>query len=83
MAGCIITKLPPAWRSFATSLKHKRHEISVEQLIASLDIEEKAQAKDTTEKAADIPSNANMRNFRGNAKNKGKKSAVVDNNKPA
>jgi hypothetical protein len=50
VAGCIIAKLPPSWRNFATSLKHKRQEISVENLIASLDVEEKAQAKDTTEK---------------------------------
>jgi hypothetical protein len=50
VAGCIIAKLPPSWRNFATALKHKRHEISVENLIASLDVEEKARAKDTTEK---------------------------------
>ncbi|XP_024310291.1 uncharacterized protein LOC112268628 [Brachypodium distachyon] len=82
VAGRIIAKLPPAWRNFATSLKHKRQEILVEQLIASLDVEEKARAKDTTEKAADFPSNGNMvqRNFRGNGKNKGEKST---DNKPA
>src|SRR3954470_18001969 len=50
VAGCIIAKLPPSWRNFATALKHKRQEISVENLIASLDVEEKARAKDTTEK---------------------------------
>jgi hypothetical protein len=42
--------LPPSWRNFATALKHKRQEISVENLIVSLDVEEKAHAKDTTEK---------------------------------
>jgi hypothetical protein len=50
VAGCIIAKLPPSWRNFATALKHKRQEISVENRIASLDVEEKARAKDTTEK---------------------------------
>ena len=50
VAGCIIAKLPPSWRNFATTLKHKRQEISVENLIASLDVEEKAWAKDTAEK---------------------------------
>uniref|UniRef100_A0ACD6A1F3 Uncharacterized protein n=1 Tax=Avena sativa TaxID=4498 RepID=A0ACD6A1F3_AVESA len=50
VAGCIIAKLPHSWRNFATTLKHKRQEISVENLIASLDVEEKARAKDTTEK---------------------------------
>ena len=43
VAGCMIAKLPPSWRNFATTLKHKRQEISVENLIASLDVEEKAQ----------------------------------------
>ena len=42
VVGCIIAKLPPSWRGFATSLKHKRQKISVENLIASLDVEEKA-----------------------------------------
>src|SRR6266542_5382663 len=46
VVGCIIAKLPPSWRSFATTLKHKRQEISVENLIAFLDVEEKARAKD-------------------------------------
>jgi hypothetical protein len=35
---CIIAKLPSSWRNFTTSLKHKRHEISVKNLIASLDV---------------------------------------------
>src|SRR5438128_1304439 len=46
VAGCIIAKLPPSWRSFATTLKHKRQEISVKSLIASLHVEEKSRAKD-------------------------------------
>jgi hypothetical protein len=50
VAGCIIAKLPSSWRNFTTALKHKRQEISVENLIASLDVEEKARAKDASEK---------------------------------
>jgi hypothetical protein len=46
VAGCIIAKLPPLWRDFTTALKHKRVHISISDLIASLDVEEKAQAKD-------------------------------------
>ena len=49
VAGGIIAKLPPSWKDFATSLKHKRQEFSVE-LIGSLDVEERARAKDTREK---------------------------------
>ena len=44
--GSIITKLPPSQRDFATSLKHKRQEFSVAELIGSLDVEESARAKD-------------------------------------
>jgi hypothetical protein len=50
VAGCIIAKLSSSWKNFATSLKHKRQKIWVENLIASLDVEEKAQAKDNIEK---------------------------------
>jgi hypothetical protein len=60
VAGCIIAKLPSTWRNFATSLKHKRQEISVENLIASLDAEEKARAKDTGSKGGEGHSSANM-----------------------
>ena len=46
VAGGIISKLPPSWRDFATSLKHKRHEFTIDGLIGTLDVEEKARAKD-------------------------------------
>src|SRR6266498_5535342 len=71
VAGCIIAKLPPSWRNFATALKHKRQEISVENLIASLDVEEKARAKDTNEKGIEGQSSANMVQ-KNHGKNKGK-----------
>ena len=60
VAGCIIAKLPSSWRNFATTLKHKRQEISVENLIASLDVVEKARAKDAFEKGGEGNSGANM-----------------------
>ena len=60
VAGCIIAKLPSSWTNFATTLKHKRHEISVENLIASLDVEEKAQAKDVSENGGEGNCSANM-----------------------
>ena len=46
VAGCIIAKLSPTWTDFATSLKHKRQEFGITDLIGSLDVEEKARAKD-------------------------------------
>ena len=46
VAGAIISKLPPSWRDFATSLKHKRQEFTIDGLIGTLDVVEKARAKD-------------------------------------
>jgi hypothetical protein len=46
LAAGIIAKLPTSWRDFATCLKHKREDISTESLITTLDVEEKARAKD-------------------------------------
>jgi hypothetical protein len=50
VARGIICKLPPSWRNFTTALKHKRMHMSISDLIASLDVEEKAQAKDRRSK---------------------------------
>jgi hypothetical protein len=50
VTGCIIAKLPSPWRNFATSLKRKRVKITFQNLIQSLDDEEKARAKDNTKK---------------------------------
>ncbi len=41
VAGCIIAKLPPSLRDFATALKHKRIHMSISDLITSLKVEEK------------------------------------------
>jgi hypothetical protein len=71
VAGCIIAKLPSSWRNFATSLKHKRQKISVENLIASLDVEEKARAKDNTEKGNEEKASAHFVQ-RNHGKYKGK-----------
>ena len=46
VAGGVISKLPTSWRDFATSLKHKRQEFDIDGLIGTLDVEEKARAKD-------------------------------------
>jgi hypothetical protein len=46
VARCMIAKLPPSWTEFATPLKHKRREFDVTQLICTLDVEDKARAKD-------------------------------------
>ncbi|KAK1608035.1 hypothetical protein QYE76_031708 [Lolium multiflorum] len=75
VAGCIVAKLPPSWRNFATSLKHQRHEFSVENIMGSLDVEEKARAKDKHTGGIEGRSAANM--VQKNAhKSKGKNKGV-------
>jgi hypothetical protein len=59
VAGGIIAKLPPSWTDFDTTLKHERQEFSVAELIISLNVEEKARAKDTRGKGVET-SSANM-----------------------
>jgi hypothetical protein len=76
VAGNIIAKLPPFWKDFATSLKHKTQEFHVANLIGTLDVEERAIGEDNSEKDPES-SPANMvqkRNFHAsrNLKNKNK-----------
>jgi hypothetical protein len=47
VVGGIIVKLPHSWMNFATSLKHKRKEFSIADLIGTLDVEEKTRVKNT------------------------------------
>jgi hypothetical protein len=62
---CYLTSLLPeallpTWTDFATSLKHKRKEFSIADLISSLDVEEEARAKDTREKGVVETSSVNV-----------------------
>jgi hypothetical protein len=66
-----LRRITPSWRNFATALKHRRQEISVENLIASLDVEEKAQAKDTTDKGEGHATANFVQKFKPSGKNKG------------
>jgi hypothetical protein len=81
VAGGIIAKLPPFWRDFATSLKHKRQEFSVAELIGSLDVEERARAKDNRGKGVES-SAANMVQKKNSfaSYNKKKKNKQENNN---
>ena len=86
VAGGIIAKLPPSWRDFATSLKHKRQEFEVAELIGTLDVEERARAKDNHEKGAKssaanmVQKNKNSFAFRN--KKRKKKNKQENNPKP-
>ena len=69
----IIAKLPASWRDFATTLKHKREDISTENLIIALDVEEKARAKDAPGTSAQVASAniiVNKPTYKGKVKGK-------------
>jgi hypothetical protein len=81
VVGCIIAKLPPTWTDFATSLKHKRKEFGIADLIGSLDVEEKARTKDTRGKGIVGTSSANVvqKNNSNKSHNKKKKKNKQEN----
>lgn len=58
--GMVIAKLPPSWRDFATALKHRMEEMTMDDLVASLDVEEKARAKDAPLVNEDYNSRVNL-----------------------
>jgi len=72
VARGIISKLSPSWMDFATSLKHKRQEFTIDRLIGTLDVEEKARAKDICGKGVVGASSANLVQKNHSHKNKKK-----------
>ena len=80
VVGGIIAKLLTSWRDFATTLKHKRTEITVSDLISSLGIEEKTRAKDGRFKVVEGQTSANMEHQPHHNDNGGK--GKSKNNKP-
>jgi hypothetical protein len=84
MAGGIIAKLPPSWTNFATTLKHKRQEFSMIELIGSLDVEERARAKDTRGKGIETSSANMVQKKNSNASHNNKNKSMQQNaTKPA
>jgi hypothetical protein len=83
VAGGIIAKLPPSWKDFATYIKHKRQRFNVADLIGTLDVEERARAKDTHGKGVESSSaNAIQKknsNFNASHKKKKEREAKADN----
>jgi hypothetical protein len=73
VAGGIIAKLPPSWTDFATTLKHKGQEFSMAELIRSLDVKERARAKDTRGNGAETSSANMVQNKNSNVSHNNKK----------
>jgi hypothetical protein len=79
VAGGIIAKLSPSWTDFAPTLKHKRQEFSMTNLIGSLDDEEIARAKDTHGKGVKTSSTNMVQKKNYNASHNNKKKSKQQN----
>ncbi|XP_066355267.1 uncharacterized protein, partial [Miscanthus floridulus] len=80
VAGSIIAKLPPSWRNFAISLKYNRQEFSVAELIGSLDVEERARAKDNCGKGVGSSATNMVQKKKSFASRNKKKKNMQENN---
>ena len=68
--AAVIEKLPPGWKDFKNYLKHKRKEMSMEDLIVRLRIEEDNRG---SEKKTNVATEkANMVEFKPKKNNSGK-----------
>ncbi|GJS64741.1 hypothetical protein Tco_0679305 [Tanacetum coccineum] len=47
LVSCIIDKLPPSWKDFKHTLKHKKEELTLVELGSHLRIEESLKAQDS------------------------------------
>jgi hypothetical protein len=66
----IIAKLPTSWRDFATGLKRKSEDISIESLVTALNMEEKSRAKDAPSTSTVVETSANVFVNKNNHNNK-------------
>ena len=60
VSGCLIEKLPESWRDYKNCMKHKRKQMSLEDVIVHIRIEEKNRQLDRAEKAKELNSKANL-----------------------
>ncbi|XP_015160408.1 uncharacterized protein [Solanum tuberosum] len=81
--AAIIEKLPPLWKDFKNYLKHKRKEMTVEDLMVRLRIEEDNKAAEKRSRAASTVANVVIRliEYRGPKKDKKKDQANLAESK--
>ncbi|XP_077214618.1 uncharacterized protein LOC143849484 [Tasmannia lanceolata] len=78
IVGALIEKLPESWIDYKNNMKHKRKDMSLEEVIVHIRIKEKNSSLINSDKAKELTSKANLvednnRKFGNKVGNKGKK----------
>ena len=60
MVGYLVETLPESWKDYKNNMKHKRKQMSLEDVIIHIRIEEQNRNRDNTEKAKELSSKANV-----------------------
>ena len=60
MVGYLIKTLPDSWKDYKNSMKHKRKQISLEDVIIHIKIEEQNKIMDKAERAKELSSEENV-----------------------
>ncbi|KAJ9536585.1 hypothetical protein OSB04_un000234 [Centaurea solstitialis] len=84
--GAIIAKLPPSWKDFSKRMMHKSEDISLDDLLKHLRIEEETRYRDKRSKASSsvhqVTGSSNQKNKQSWGQNKKQSFKKLGNQKP-
>ena len=60
VAGYLIETLPDSWKDYKNSMKHKRKQMSLKDIIIHIRIEEQNKTREKVERAVELSSKANV-----------------------
>ena len=60
MAGYLVETLPESWKDYKNNMKHKRKQMSLEDVIIHIRIEERNRNRDNVERAKELSSKTNV-----------------------
>ena len=60
VAGYLVETLPKSWKDYKNNMKHKKKQMSLEDVIIYIKTEEQNQNRDNVEKAKEFSSEANV-----------------------
>ena len=60
VAGYLVETFPESWKDYKNNMKHKRKQMSLEDVIIYIKIEEQNRNRDNAEKVKDLSSKANV-----------------------